>query len=125
MFLPFAVFYCVFLGCHSQNVEGVHTHDSEGNHIKPPESTLKAQTFTVYSEKTELFVEFKPLVVGNECRFAAHFTVLGDVFKAMEEGSITLSLTGNASTQSITATKPEVPGIFRLRMTPEKSSKNR
>lgn len=121
MILPFVVFYCVFLGCHSQNVEGVHTHDSAGNHIKPSESTLKAQTFTVYSEKTELFVEFKPLVVGQECRFAAHFTALGDVFKAMEEGSITLSMTGNDGTQSITATKPEVPGIFLLKMTPVES----
>jgi membrane fusion protein, heavy metal efflux system len=77
--------------------------------------------YTLYSEKTELFVEFKPLVVGTESRFAAHFTALGESFKAVGEGTITLTLTGPNGKQSITATKPEIPGIFRLRMTPKKA----
>ncbi|MBK9016538.1 MAG: hypothetical protein IPM82_22055 [Saprospiraceae bacterium] len=69
--------------------------------------------------KPNFSVEFKPLVVGRESRFAAHFTALGDLFKAIGEGTITLTLTGNGGTQSITVDKPEVPGIFRLRMTPK------
>lgn len=106
---------------HSHDGEGDHAHDEHGNHIEPTESSLEPLAFTLYTDKTELFVEFKPLVVGAESRFAAHFTALGEYFKAIGEGSVTLSLTGAAGTQSVTADQPEVPGIFRLRMAPEKA----
>ncbi len=136
--LPLAALFCILLGCtHSHDVEsghahdaagghvndaaGGHAHDAQGNHITPAEPTLKPLPYTLYTDKTELFVEFKPLIVGQESRFAAHFTALGDLFKAIGEGSVTLSLVGaSGEKQSITADKPEVPGIFRLRMTPEK-----
>ncbi len=95
-----------------------HSHDdhSHGEEASGPEPLV----FTLYSEKTELFVEFKPLVVGQESRFAAHFTALGSSFKAIEEGSVTLTLKGEAASQTVTADAPEVPGIFRLALTPEK-----
>ena len=38
---------------------------------------LEPLAYTLYTQNTELFVEFKPLVVGQTSRFAAHFTVLG------------------------------------------------
>lgn len=76
--------------------------------------------YTLYTEKTELFVEFKPLIAGQESRFAAHFTSLGESFSAITEGSVTLSLAGPEGSQEIKADAPEVPGIFRLRLTPEK-----
>ena len=120
--LPLAVISCILLGCtHAHDSESGHAHDAAGNHVVPAEPSLEALAYTIYTDKTELFVEFKPLVVGEESRFAAHFTALGDLFKAIGEGTITLSLAGNGTTQSITANKPEVPGIFRLRMTPEKA----
>lgn len=97
---------------HSHDKEHSHSHESSG-------PTLEPLAYTLYTAKTELFVEFKPLIVGEESRFAAHFTSLGESFKAIGEGSVTLSLTGPAGNQSITADAPEVPGIFRLRMTPE------
>lgn len=120
--LPLAVISCILIGCsHSHDVEGEHAHDAAGNHITPAEPSLEALAFTLYSDKTELFVEFKPLVEGQESRFAAHFTALGNLFTAIGEGTITLTLSSNGKTQSITADKPEVPGIFRLRLTPEKA----
>lgn len=112
--LPLAVILCILFGCS-------HSHDADGGHVAPAEPSLEPLAFTRYTDRTELFVEFKPLVVGQESRFAAHFTALGDLFKAIGEGVITLTLTGNGNTQSITADKPEVPGIFRLRLTPEKA----
>lgn len=90
-----------------------HAHDESA------EEGLEPLAFTLYTDKTELFIEFKPLVVGSESRFAAHFTILGEYFKPITEGIISLSLEGANGTQTITADKPEVPGIFRLRMTPE------
>ncbi len=120
----------VLAGCHSHSHDAhgghshgdAHAHDENGNHITPAEPTLEALAYTIYTDKTELFVEFMPLVVGQESRFAAHFTALGDLFKAISEGSVTLSLkNGETIAQSITADKPEVPGIFQLQMTPKQA----
>ncbi|MBI5914606.1 MAG: efflux RND transporter periplasmic adaptor subunit, partial [Bacteroidetes bacterium] len=97
-----------------QKHEGDHAHNPDGSHVAPAESELEPLAFTLHTDKTELFVEFKPLVVGTESRFAAHFTSLGESFKAIGEGSVTLSLMGSAGNQSVTADAPEVPGIFRL-----------
>ncbi|MDX2067790.1 MAG: efflux RND transporter periplasmic adaptor subunit [Haliscomenobacter sp.] len=109
----------LLVACNSNSpvAEADHAHDAAGNHL----AELEALAYTLYTNKTELFVEFKPLVVGTESRFAAHFTALGDLFKAIGKGTIKLSLVGQGTSQSITATAPEVPGIFRLRITPEKA----
>lgn len=77
--------------------------------------------YTLYTDKTELFVEFKPLVVGKVSKFAAHFTQLGENFKAVTEGSVTVSLIGNNKHLTDKAEKPSSPGIFRLALTPENS----
>ena len=103
---------------HSPDSEGGHSHNSDGS--PTAESRLEALAFTVYTDKIELFVEFKPLVVGQESRFAAHFTSLGDLFKAVDKGSVTLTLSGPNGKQSMVANEPQVPGIFRLAITPEK-----
>jgi cobalt-zinc-cadmium efflux system membrane fusion protein len=123
IFLPVVAILFLLASCQLPSNGGTqdnsHNGDAQGNHSVPGEPTLEPLVFTVYSEKTELFVEFKPLVVGQESRFAAHFTMLGELFKPVGEGSVTLSLVQNKQViQSITADKPEVPGIFRLRMTP-------
>ena len=120
--LPLAALLYILVGCrNSHEAESVHAHDSEGNHIESTKSTLEPLAFTIYSDKTELFVEFKPLIVGIESRFAAHFTALGELFKAIDEGQIRLTLIQPDDSLSITSEKPEVPGIFRLRMTPKKA----
>ncbi len=75
--------------------------------------------YTVYSEKSEIFVEFKPLVVGSASKFAAHFTVLGESFTPLSEGSVTVSLlVGDKGIRQKTDT-PSVPGIYRLSLTPK------
>lgn len=88
------------------------TSEEEHGHPHEPESATLA--YTLYSDKTELFVEFKPLVVGQSSRFAAHFTKLGDTFTALDEGTITLSLIVNDKGIRTTTDKPSSPGIFRL-----------
>ncbi|MDO8368005.1 MAG: efflux RND transporter periplasmic adaptor subunit [Saprospiraceae bacterium] len=117
------VFALLSWGCqsHSHDTKDGHAHNPDGSHPVAEAPGLEPLAYTLYTDKTELFVEFKPLVVGQESRFAAHFTALGDLFKAIGEGTITLTLTGNGVPQSITADKPEVPGIFRLRMSPERA----
>ena len=56
--------------------------------------------YTLYTHKSELFVEFKPLIVGEVSKFAAHFTQLGKNFKAVAEGSVTVSLIGNETKEA-------------------------
>ena len=94
--------------CQQSNSPDEHAHEAES-------PTL---AYTLYSDNTELFVEFKPLVVGQSSQFAAHFTKLGETFTALEEGTITLSLIVHDKGIRQTSEKPSSPGIFRLALKP-------
>ncbi len=102
----------LLFSCSSEN----HSHEQTST-----EHEMEALAYTIYTDKTELFVEFKPLIAGTECRFAAHFTELGEEFKPFTEGTITLIAEVNGKRDEIKATAPEVPGIFRLKLTPSTS----
>jgi len=74
---------------------------------------------TLYTDNLELFVEFKPLIVGETSKFAAHFTILGDNFKALTDAKITVSLlVGNKGIKN-SVDAPSSPGIFRLTLSPK------
>ena len=77
----------------------------------------------VFYKKTELFVEFTPLVKGKKAKFAAHFTKLGENFTAIEDGSVSVKLVGEKDQPSYKTEKPSVPGIFRLALKPINSGK--
>jgi membrane fusion protein, heavy metal efflux system len=79
---------------------------------------LEALSYTLYTPKSELFVEFKPLVVGQTSRFAAHFTKLGEAFLPYTEGTVTVTLFQNGKELNNTVTAPSSPGIFRLALQP-------
>jgi len=57
-----------------------------------PANGLASLSYTLYTDKTELFVEFNPLIVGTTSKFAAHLTKLGENFTALTEGTVTVSL---------------------------------
>jgi membrane fusion protein, heavy metal efflux system len=105
------------ISCQQSSQEGEHGHPHE------PESATLA--YTLYSDKTELFVEFDPLVVGKSTRFAAHFTRLGENFTSLNEGKITLSLIVNEKGIRTVADKPSSPGIFRLALSPTTAGKGK
>jgi membrane fusion protein, heavy metal efflux system len=66
-----------------------------------------------WTEKTELFVEFGPLLAGKETSFAAHLTDL-ETFKPIEQGTLRVSFTPAKGKEIIAETKsPTVPGIYR------------
>ena len=92
--------------------------DEAEEHGHPHEEGPAPVAYTLYTDKTELFVEFKPLVVGESSRFAAHFTKLGENFTALEEGTITLSLITNGKGIRTKSDKASSPGIFRLALKP-------
>jgi RND family efflux transporter MFP subunit len=112
-----AVFFAAFaiVACNNKASED-HPHAPDGSH--PGEEGLQSVSFTLYSEKSELFVEFKPLVVGSTSKFAAHLTKLGENFLPYTEGTVTVSLIQGGKGLKNTATAPSSPGIFRLALQP-------
>ena len=82
------------------------------------ESGLEPQAYTLYTDKSELFVEYKPLVVGQASRFAVHLTLLGENFLPYTEGNVTVSLVQAGKNLIDTANSPSSPGIFRLAIQP-------
>ncbi len=110
----------VVVGCNTTATEN-HEHAPDGSH--PGEEGLQALSYTLYSDKTEVFVEFKPLVVGQTSTFAAHLTKLGDTFLPYTEGAVTVSLVVGTKGLKQTATAPSSPGIFRLALQPSEAGK--
>ncbi len=80
--------------------------------------SLQPLSYTLYTGKSELFVEFKPLVMGQISKFAAHLTKLGENFLPYTEGTVTVSLIQADKGLRNTATSPGSPGIFRLALQP-------
>jgi cobalt-zinc-cadmium efflux system membrane fusion protein len=109
-FLATGIFAC------RQKQAEQHAHNPDGSH--PAEQALHALSYTLYTEKSELFVEFKPLIVGNTSRFAAHLTRLGENFVPYTEGTVTVSLIQGDKGLRNTAMAPGSPGIFRLALQP-------
>jgi RND family efflux transporter MFP subunit len=122
--ISFVIVAGLLAGCNNDNHkhangEHGHPHGDEAHSGAEPEPLA----YTLYTEKSELFVEFKPLIAGKTSKFAAHFTQLGKNFKAITEGSVTVSLIGNETQITDKAEQPSSPGIFRLALTPENSGK--
>src|SRR3954454_7713617 len=91
-----------------------------------PPAQLSAVTHTAYSKNTELFAEWRPLIVGEATRLTAHLTHTSrDGFKPYAEGKVTLTLTVEAVVANATAEGPERPGVFRLNVTPQKAGTGR
>lgn len=103
-----------------------HDHDTEGGHAKDkggPKAELPGQSVTIWSERTELFMEYKPLIVGKETGFAAHVTV-DATGKPVTTGAATITLTMAGSPPVDASVKePANPGIFRPTITPTKPGK--
>ena len=64
-----------------------HRHSDDEN--APADETV---SITRWTDKTELFVEFSPLLVCKETPFAAHLTDL-KTFKPVADGSLRVALT--------------------------------
>jgi RND family efflux transporter MFP subunit len=109
------VFAMLFVGCTDKTADE-HGHEHEAGSLEP-------LAYTMYSEKTELFVEFKPLVVGSKSNFAAHFTILGEQFLPLTKGKVTVSLIVDDKGIRHNADSASSPGIFRLGLVPKTAGK--
>ncbi len=70
------------------------------------------ESFTNWTTKTELFMEYPPMVAGQTSRFAIHLTRL-DNFKPIAKGRVEVRLNGaGGAPQVFSADCPSRPGIF-------------
>ncbi|NUO83524.1 efflux RND transporter periplasmic adaptor subunit [candidate division KSB1 bacterium] len=101
--LPFA--FCLLLfallqGCQSRT-ETTTEHEHEGASV------------TLWTEKTELFMEYPALIVGQEAAFAVHLSDLKD-FKPVTQGRLTCVFKNAGGGEiNFIAESPSYPGIFR------------
>jgi len=82
---------------------------------------LPSLSYTIYTEKSELFAELRTLVVGDTAKLGGHFTKLGELFTAITDGTITLSLIVGDNNVSQESTVSSSPGIFRYVIVPAKA----
>ena len=76
-----------------------------------------------WTDRSELFVEFPPLVAGATSRFAIHFTDLA-TFEPLRGGRATVRLTG-ARVEEFEVDAPGSPGIFGIDVTPAAAGRAR
>lgn len=115
--MRYILMICISLflfSCGSNEEEG-HAHDAEGNHLS---SGVPAISKTVWTDQTELFVEFPALVEGKTSKFAAHFTKL-EQHQPVPEGSVTVSLIKGDRGIRQKMDSPSSPGIFSLALQPK------
>jgi RND family efflux transporter MFP subunit len=71
---------------------------------------------TLWTEKTELFLEYPALIVGTEIGMASHLSWMSD-FKPVTEGTVVFRFTSSTNeTIEVTESAPVSPGIYRPRV---------
>jgi membrane fusion protein, heavy metal efflux system len=86
-----------------------------GGDAAAPEAEAPTLDVTNWTDKTELFMEYPPLVGGQEALFAVHLTRLSD-FSAMTTGRPSLEFTAESGGAPIVVpgNEPSRPGVYRV-----------
>ncbi|MBI4464710.1 MAG: efflux RND transporter periplasmic adaptor subunit [Acidobacteria bacterium] len=80
---------------------------------------METISITHWTERTELFLEYPPLVTEEKGRFAVHLTDLR-TFRPLTEGRVTVELRQDTQPAQIFATEgPSSPGIFGVDVQPQ------
>lgn len=95
-----------------------HNHDEEDAHVHSS-SDLEPISNIVRSDKTELFVEFPPLVVGEKSKFITHLTNLTN-HKAIDDCMVIVRLWDANKKIAEGGSRALKPGIYIPEFIPEK-----
>lgn len=108
-------------GC-GPSTGGGHGHPHEGDggdHAAHGDEA--AYVYTDFTDTTELFVEFPPLVAGRGSTFAAHVTRLSD-YRPLTEGTLDVVLSRDGKTAArFRVREPARPGIFTPKVVPREA----
>jgi RND family efflux transporter MFP subunit len=85
----------------------------------PTADAFPTLSVTHWTDKTELFMEYPPLVAGRTSLFAVHLTTMAD-FKAISEGHATIEFTpeSGGTAKTLVGPQPSRPGVFRVEDVP-------
>lgn len=109
----------ITISCNSVEKNNSHGHDhGPHGHSHGPSQPRTDQT--VWTDKSELFVEYPVLVVGKSSRFATHFTQMKNHLP-IKEGQLKVTLSNSSETIETTVNKPASIGIFKPTLKPKKS----
>ena len=103
---------CLALGC-----------DGGAGAIEAVDEELPPVVETRWTGRSELFMEYPPLVEGETSRFAIHFTDLA-TFEPLRAGRAEVRLDG-AGGEAFTVDAPGRPGIFGVDVTPARAGRYR
>jgi membrane fusion protein, heavy metal efflux system len=82
--------------------------------VASPASDLPTRSVSHWTEATELFMEYTPLVAGSTTRMAVHLTTLDD-FKPLNEGRPSIELrAADGRVTTLPGSSPLRPGAFRV-----------
>ena len=96
----------------------VLTSCQSGSARLPEDHAPEPTSITKWTARTELFVEFAPLVVGEATPFAVHLTDL-ETFQAVSEDVVMATLEGRDGRQlTVRSETPTAPGLYRPVLTP-------
>ena len=104
---------CLALGCDG----GANAIEAVGEEEMPP------VVETRWTGRSELFMEYPPLVEGGTSRFAIHFTDLA-TFEPLRAGRAEVRLDGTGG-EAFTVDAPGRPGIFGVDVTPSRAGRYR
>ena len=116
--MKYIIVVLAFLAMSCNNkIEDAHAHNADGSHVG---EEIPRLDHTIWTDKTELFVEFPALIVGNGSKFAAHFTVLNK-HQPVRDGSVTVSLIKDGKGIRNKVEAPSSPGIFSPAIQPKEA----
>ena len=105
-----------------------HPHVADGGHGQAAhahDDERQTLVYTDYTEVTELFVEFPPLVAGGTSRFAAHVTRLDDAAPLTGGRLDVVLLSGDTAVARFRVRAPARAGIFTPDVTPRDAGEYR
>jgi len=93
---------------------------------EPPGTESPSLNVTDWTDRTELYMEYPPLVAGHTALFAVHLTSLGD-FKPVTAGQARVEFTPEAGGQptALVGPQPSRPGAFRVEGVPPAAGRYR
>jgi len=97
---------------HSHGDDEPHSHTEESEHTHETSELIGSGVITEWTDKTELFMEYPELIVGEEATFAVHLTRLSD-FRPISESEVRFDFQSEDGNRiSVTETEVQIPGIY-------------
>ena len=93
-------------GCRNEDSHAGDAHDDHGHGHGG-----SAVVVTLWTDQSELFMEYPPLVAGKSERLIVHLTVL-ETFDPVHSGTLTVEFSGNGSPYRVTSHEPARDGIY-------------